>query len=52
MRVGADWWVPPEEWLKQSAYPLSGAVCRGHEQYPDFAPSTSKVAFGLGLSVS
>ena len=30
-----------------SAHPLGGAVCRGHEQYPAFAPDSSEVAVGF-----
>ena len=26
VRVGADWWVGPEGWLRWSAHPLGGAV--------------------------
>ena len=29
------------------AHPLGGAMCRGHVQYPDFAPDTSNVAVEL-----
>ena len=28
-------------------YPLGGGVCRGHLQYPIFAPGSSKVAVGF-----
>ena len=32
--------VGPEGWLRSSAHPLGGVVCRGHAQYPAFAPAT------------
>ena len=35
-----------EGWLRWFAHPLGGAVCRGHVQYPAFAPGSSKVAVG------
>ena len=42
-----------EVWLRCFAHPLGGAVCRGHAQYPAFAPGSSKVAVGFfGLFVS
>ena len=42
-----------EVWLGWSAHPLGGAVCRGHAQYPAFAPGSLEVAVGLfGLFVS
>ena len=47
MRVGADQWVGPEEWLRWSAHPLSGTVCRDHVQLPYFAPGTSEMAVGI-----
>ena len=31
------------------AYPLGGLECRGHVQYPIFAPGSSKVAFWVGF---
>lgn len=33
-----------EGFLRWSAGPLGGAVCRDHARYPDFAFSTSEVA--------
>ena len=30
--------VGPEGWLRWFAHPLGGVVCRGHKQYPTFAP--------------
>lgn len=53
--VGVDQWVRLEGWLRWSACPLDGAVCRDHAQDPVFAPNTSKVAvdyFGLFVSCS
>ena len=32
--------VQLEGWLGCFAYPLGGGVCRGHVQYPAFAPNT------------
>ena len=32
--------VGPEGWLRCFAHPLGGVVCRGHAQYPVFAPDT------------
>ena len=32
--------VGQEGWLRLSAHPLGGAVCRVHVQYPAFAPDT------------
>ena len=44
--------VKPEGWLKWLAHPLGSTVCRGHVQYPAFAPCSSKVAVGiLGLCI-
>ena len=40
--VGLDQWVQLEGWLRWSACPLDGAVCRDHAQDPVFAPDTSK----------
>ena len=42
-----------EGWLRWSAHPLGGVVCRGHVQCPALAPGSSKVAvafFGLFVS--
>ena len=36
--------VGPEGWLRCFAQPFGGAECRGHVQYPAFAPSSSEVA--------
>ena len=47
VRVGADGWVGLEGWLRWSAHPLGGAVCRDHVQPPTFARSFSEVAVGL-----
>ena len=33
-RVGTDSGVGPEEWLRQSAHPFGGGVCRGHVLVP------------------
>ena len=44
---GANQWVRVEGWLRWSAHPLGGALCRDHTQYPAFAPSTSEVAVGF-----
>ena len=47
MRVGVDLWVGSEAWLRWSAHPLGGAVCRVHGLYSAFAPSSSEVAVGF-----
>ena len=47
-----NWWVRPGRWLRWSAHPFGGAVCRGHEQYPVFAPDTSEVTVGFWSFVS
>ena len=53
MRVGVCPGVRPEGRLRCFAHPLGGVVCRGHVQYPAFAPGSSKVAVGFfGLFVS
>ena len=39
-----------EGWLRWFAHPLGSAVCRGHVQYPAFAPGSSKVALGVLIS--
>ena len=44
--AGADRWVGPE-WIRWSAHPLGGAVCRDHARYPAFAPGTWEVAAGF-----
>ena len=44
VRVGAEPWVRPEGWLRWSAHPLGGAVCRDLALYSAFAPGTSEVA--------
>ena len=41
-----------EGWLRWSAHPFGGGVCRGHAQYPAFAPhalflGSSEVAVGF-----
>ena len=38
VRVGVCPGVGPEGWLRCFAHPLGGGVCRGHAQYPAFAP--------------
>ena len=45
--MGTDRWVGLEAWLRCSAHPLGGALCRDHEQDPAFAPGTSEEAVGL-----
>ena len=35
-----------EWWLRCFAHPSGGVECRGHTQYPAFAPGSSKVAVG------
>ena len=40
VRVGVCPGVGPEGWLKCFAHPLGAVVCRGHAQYPAFAPDT------------
>lgn len=39
-------------WLRRSADPFGGAVCRAHAQYPALAPGASEVVLGFGLFVS
>ena len=39
--------VGPERWLRWSAHPFGGAVCRGHARYPAFASGSSEVAAGF-----
>ena len=39
--------VVPEGWLRWSAHPLGGVVCRGHAQYPALDPRSSKEAVGF-----
>ena len=34
--------VWPVGWLKCLAHPLGGTLCRGHAQYPAFAPGPSE----------
>ena len=36
-----------EPWLRWSAHPLGGVVCRGHEQCPAFAPDTLYLLLAL-----
>ena len=45
-RVAMCPWVRSEGRLKWFAHPFGGGVCRGHEQYPAFAPSSSDTAVG------
>ena len=40
VRVGVCPGVRPEGWLSCFAHPLGGVACRGHAQYPAFAPNT------------
>ena len=47
VRVGAGPGVRPEGWLRWCAHPSSDAMCRGHVQYPAFAPGSSEVAVGF-----
>ena len=43
--------IRPEEWVAWFAHAfLGGVVCRGHAQYPGFAPGSSEVALGLFVS--
>ena len=39
--------VRPEGWLRCSAHPSGGVVCRGHALYPAFAPGSSEMAVGF-----
>ena len=39
-RVGACSGVELEGWLRWFAYPSDGVECKGHMQYPAFAPNT------------
>ena len=52
MRVGVCSRVRLEGWLRWFAHPLAGVLCRGHAQYPAFAPGSSKVAVGFFWSFS
>ena len=45
-RVAMCPWVRSEGQLRWFAHPFGGVVCRGHEQYPAFAPSSSDMAVG------
>ena len=47
VRVGACPGVELEGWLRCFAHPSDGVVCRGHAQYPTFAPSSSELAVGF-----
>lgn len=46
VRTGECPGVRPEGWLRWSAHPF-GNVCRGHAQYPTFAPGSSEVGVGF-----
>ena len=37
----------PGEGLRCCVHPLGGVMCRGHAQYPAFAPGSSKLAVGF-----
>ena len=39
--------IGPKGWLRWSAHPLVGAVCRDFCPVPCFSPSTSEVAVGF-----
>ena len=53
VRVGVCPGVGPDGWLRWSAHPFGGVVCKGHAQCPAFAPGSSRAAVGLfGLFVS
>ena len=41
--------VGVEGWLRGSAHPFGGVECRGHAQYPVFAPGSAEVAVGVFL---
>ena len=49
VRLGLDWWVRPEGWLRGAApcLHLRGAVCRDRARDPAFAPGTLEVAVGF-----
>ena len=47
MRVGAGPGLRLEGWLRWSAHPLGGVVCREPVQYSAFAPDPSEVAVGF-----
>ena len=52
VRVGVCPGVGLEEWLRCFVHPLGVTVCRGHAQYPAFAPGSSKLAVGFfGLCI-
>ena len=48
VRVRADLGAS-QKWLRWSAHPLGGVVCRVHAQYPAFSPSTPEGAVGFWL---
>ena len=41
--------VGPEAWPRYFAHPFGGVECRGHVQYPIFAPGSSEVTVGFFL---
>lgn len=45
-RVAMRPWVRSEARLRWFAHPFVSVVCRGHEQGPAFAPSSSDMAVG------
>ena len=50
VRVRVSTELRPEGWLRWIAHLLGGIVCKGHAQYPAFAPHSVKVSgefFGL-----
>ena len=44
--------VGPEGWLRWSAHPTGGAVCREHVGYPAFAPDSGSGSWVFDLFVS
>ena len=42
-------WGQLEGWLRWSAHPFGGAVCREHAQDPAFTPGSSELAVGFSV---
>ena len=47
VRVGMCPGLRLEGWLRCFAHPYGGGECKGHAQYPAFAPGSSEVAVVL-----
>ena len=51
VKVGVCPGVEPGGWLRWLAHPWGGVECRGHSQYPVFAPGSSEVAVAYLVSL-